>query len=145
MLPVTKRLSQGNNECCWMVICTYIHMLKYTLTEYSTLQNFQRKTFTVVVLWIYIQTDNLKKECFMCICIFPCGRIIEGSTNVYIFQTGMRLVSWNYFGLWVSMCASFMDFSASQLLYMTLAVDKIDGRGLSNTAFRKCPPRRPWY
>ena len=34
-----------------------------------------------------------------------------------------------------------MVFSAFQLLYMTLAVDNIDGRDLSNTAQCECLPR----
>ena len=37
---------------------------------------------------------------------------------------------------------SFKAFSAFQLLYMTLAIDKIDRCGLSNTRRHECWPRR---
>ena len=36
----------------------------------------------------------------------------------------------------------FYSFSASQLLYMTLVIDKMDGHGLGNTASHESLPRR---
>ena len=35
-----------------------------------------------------------------------------------------------------------MAFSTFQLLYITLAIDKMDGCGLSNTACRECLPKK---
>ena len=37
---------------------------------------------------------------------------------------------------------NFIGSSTFHLLYMTLAINKMDGYGLSNTAYHECPPKK---